>query len=1119
MLRNLRCYVEEANTARDLTVGRPIMQVLGYSIDELLVRARGTQQDWQLGGHAEAEPDREVEKVTGGEPTSLGRVCRLQAVALDPSVIPGDAEVERHESRPATPTMTKEDLEGVIATLEKRARDAASAGLGKALQPRLREILYVRLDTFRLEFGNDPPVKVAPRLVPIKPGTVPTKAYARRAPLLDREFLERHVGKLLASGLVYRNPRSHWASAPRIVRKKEQDTDPTADPSMTIDTRSVNDKTDAMPWPMPILEIIIGELEGATVFFSLDWFRRYWQLPLHPDSQEFFTFITHRGMYTPTRVPMGVKDSVAYCQAVVEEIFGDLIGNGIYCWLDDILGYAKDAGSLMVLLDQVLERCEKYGLKLHAKKCRFYATEIQWCGKMISANGVRHCPDRIQGLVDMPMPRTAADLQQFLCAVNWMRQSIPTYNLLTQRLYATLETAMQLAGTRKKSKLSKFLLVDAGWGVEDETALKAVRAALLKMVSLAHPNQQDKVCLYTDASQDSWGAILTQLRPEELQLPLEEPPLSSTRTGTMARYQADNHQRWSISLMAFRYVIEHVPGDQNVWGDLLSRWGASGVGVADRESVRIARLAVVERVSPLQDPDFQLPSEAEIRSLRQDVRARDPSLVPEEVTYDEARQLLIDDGNTVWIPEDATELQQRLCIVAHAGAGGHRGATTTATALASHFYRKTLKSDVATFVAGCLQCMVTVGGRAPRPHGETLMATKPNELLHFDFLTMIKDDHGTKYVLVLKDGMSGSVELVACVAATGDQVYISLLDWFKRYGIVHQWVSDQGAHFKNQLIEQLRVALGAHHHFTTAYTPWANGTVEVVNREVLKGVKALLSEKRLHVKDWTSVLPIIQAALNSMPADRLGGVSPLTAFTALPGGSQLRGILHPSDPTVATVSWTEDQIQQHLASVRTAFDGMHLELTNASEKRRGAARERHAKKKGVVLPKFSEGDFVLAATATGRSGNKLALVWRGPKHIIKALNDYTFEVQDLVEPFALEIRHASRLQLYRDAERGRAEELVEQAVHDQGGHLVEALRACRVSPDTQQWEVQVKWYGLDELEESWEPVETIREDVPVLLKAFLNDGGDDPARLALSRALEARPTTPVPRTSRRRRRT
>lgn len=83
-------------------------------------------------------------------------------------------------------------------------------------------------------------------------------------------------------------------------------------PRMDIDTRSVNDKSDAMPWPKPLLEIIVGELEGATVFFRLDWFRGYWQLPLHPDSQEYFTFVTHRSMYTPTRVPMGSKDSVAY---------------------------------------------------------------------------------------------------------------------------------------------------------------------------------------------------------------------------------------------------------------------------------------------------------------------------------------------------------------------------------------------------------------------------------------------------------------------------------------------------------------------------------------------------------------------------------------------------------------------------------------------------------------------------------------------------------------------------------------------------------------------------------------------------------------------------------------
>jgi hypothetical protein len=628
-------------------------------------------------------------------------------------------------------------------------------------------------------------VNVEPLLVRLKPDVRPTKAQVRRMPPNDREFLERHVASLLGAGLVFRNPRSRWASAPRIVRKKEQDADPTADPRMIVDERGVNERTEPMPWPMPILEVVVGELEGATVFFVLDWFRGYWQLPLHKDCQEYFTFITHRGMYTPTRVPMGATDSVAYCQQVVDEIFGDLIGNGILCWFDDILGYAKDQDELMTLLDQVLARCERYGLKLHAKKCIFFATEVKWCGRLISAAGVRHCPDRIQGLVDMQPPRTAADLQQFLCAVNWMRQSIPEYNKLTARLYETLENAMKAAGARKKSKLAKFLLSESGWTDEDDTALAAVRDALLRMVPLAHPRPDAELCLYTDASQDSWGAALTQLEPEELQLPLAQQahrPLAflsgkfagaSSRWATIekeafaiveatrrleylllrprgfrlytdhrnlvyifsphavdsavSRYQADKLQRWSLSLTAFQYVIEHVPGEDNVWGDLLSRWGA-GPSISDRRATRVARLAVVDRVSPLQEAEFVWPSQDEIKQAQQAAQESAGGQWPDGVVREEGRDGLATRDGAVWIPESG-DLQQRLCVVAHAGASGHRGARTTAKALREHFWWPSLDQDVAAFVQGCLHCMVTAGGKVPRPHGETLVATRPNEVI------------------------------------------------------------------------------------------------------------------------------------------------------------------------------------------------------------------------------------------------------------------------------------------------------------------------------------------------------------------------------------------------------
>ncbi|KAF0687532.1 Aste57867_20723 [Aphanomyces stellatus] len=78
-----------------------------------------------------------------------------------------------------------------------------------------------------------------------------------------------------------------------------------ASPSSPIPTAC----TDPMPWPMPNLDSAMACLVGTSVYFTLDWTKGYWQLPLHPESQEFFSFMTPFGVYTPTRVLMGQTDA------------------------------------------------------------------------------------------------------------------------------------------------------------------------------------------------------------------------------------------------------------------------------------------------------------------------------------------------------------------------------------------------------------------------------------------------------------------------------------------------------------------------------------------------------------------------------------------------------------------------------------------------------------------------------------------------------------------------------------------------------------------------------------------------------------------------------------------
>jgi transposase InsO family protein len=81
-----------------------------------------------------------------------------------------------------------------------------------------------------------------------------------------------------------------------------------------------------------------------------------------------------------------------------------------------------------------------------------------------------------------------------------------------------------------------------------------------------------------------------------------------------------------------------------------------------------------------------------------------------------------------------------------------------------------------------------------------------------------------------------------CKAADDKSATRAIVEWCAAFGIVHEWASDQGRHFCNTLLAAVAAELRVKHRFTTAYAPWANGTVEVVCRQVLKALWKLCSE-------------------------------------------------------------------------------------------------------------------------------------------------------------------------------------------------------------------------------------------------------------------------------------
>jgi RNase H-like domain found in reverse transcriptase/Reverse transcriptase (RNA-dependent DNA polymerase) len=274
---------------------------------------------------------------------------------------------------------------------------------------------------------------------------------------------------------------------------------------------------------MPHLESELAKVVGSTCFATFDFSNGYFQLPLHPDSQEFQSFICPDGIFSPTRVMQRNANATGHFQSVFYNLLvRTALDSKRLRWLDDFLAHSDYESAHLVLLHDCFFLCAKHGIKLHARKCVLFTKTARWCGRLISGNGVKFDPARLQGLLYMPCPTSGADLQQFMCALNWIRSSMPMYNALVSPLSLFLETVYAAAGARTKKAAGNTVLLDLSWYVSHTEAFQRCKGALAAATTLAHPRDEMRLRAFTDASQMFWCAGVTQLPPKDLDKPLAD---------------------------------------------------------------------------------------------------------------------------------------------------------------------------------------------------------------------------------------------------------------------------------------------------------------------------------------------------------------------------------------------------------------------------------------------------------------------------------------------------------------------------------------------------------------------------------------------------------------------
>ncbi|KAE9099476.1 hypothetical protein PF007_g15861 [Phytophthora fragariae] len=671
-------------------------------------------------------------------------------------------------------------VEGLIAR-------AVEKGFPLDKVEQLRTIVHA-YDVWRLELRADPPANVPPLEVRLQDGARPTKCKPRKYPPHIRQFLRDFNSRLVELGLDYENPDSRWAS-PVLPVKKSADI---MDLRQTTDYRGPNAVTETMAAVMPILSLVVENASGMEHFGLFDFLKGFWQLPLAEISQEFISYMTDEKIFTPRRVPQGCSDAAIYSQKTMENCFASLLYEHLLIWIDDLLLYAADIDTYLVKLAELFSLLNQFGSKLSAKKTSLYQTQVKWCGKVIDGQGIRHDPERIKSLRALPYPRSAGELQQFVCAINWMRSSIIDFARLDDPLQHKLDNA--LASTKRTRRVA--VGIGIALNADERRAFDQVKDALANAAVLNFPDDEATTCLFTDASDVGYAINVTQVKDFDPKIPATEQQhrlihcSSGTFTGsqlnwTVAEMEAfplavacDNldylllrpkpfrmycdHRnlihvfapqesekkhvkgkllRWAMKLMNFRYVVEHVPGPANVWADMISRWAGNHTPTVSIKRLKAVRSHTppetppVLALRPLDDDHFVWPTLVELR----EVQAAYSS--PAGAEQDENGLIVL--NNRLWIPPDATDLLQRLCIVAHCGAQGHRGQHTMVAHLRRLFAIDHVVSVVASFVKTCLLCLHSKGGEIiPRPWSEVIDCNTRNGVLHFDFLFM-GESYGT----------------------------------------------------------------------------------------------------------------------------------------------------------------------------------------------------------------------------------------------------------------------------------------------------------------------------------------------------------------------------------------
>jgi hypothetical protein len=265
-----------------------------------------------------------------------------------------------------------------------------------------------------------------------------------------------------------------------------------------MDYQKLNALTKKDRYPLPLIEEVFKRLSKAKIFTKLDIQQGFHRIRMSSESENLTTFRCRYRTYKYKVMPFKLTNGPATFQRLVNDIFIDCLDKFLIAFVNNLLIYSKNELEHQAHVKFVLERLREAGLQATIHKCEFHVKTTQYLGFIITPEGIKVDPAKIDTILKWMTPRTVRGVQSFLGFCNFYRKFIQEYSRIAKPLNRL--TRADVAFT---------------WDTDCEAAFKKLKKCLTEAPVLCHYQPERPTQVKTDAADSIVTAVLSQLYKDE----------------------------------------------------------------------------------------------------------------------------------------------------------------------------------------------------------------------------------------------------------------------------------------------------------------------------------------------------------------------------------------------------------------------------------------------------------------------------------------------------------------------------------------------------------------------------------------------------------------------------